>query len=60
MFDVLLITCCLSTITQKSRINPGVNINPGAESCRAGDFGKQKEFSHTANNKQGDLFPTNY
>lgn len=50
--DVLmvLITCCLSCITQKSQINHCVNINQGAESRRAGNSfrGREGIHSHTA------------
>lgn len=47
---IVLISCCLSSITQKSRINHSVNINQGAESWRAGNSFREKEgiHSHTA------------
>lgn len=47
---IVLISCCLSSITLKSQINHCVNINQGAESWRAGNSFREKEgiHSHTA------------
>lgn len=44
---IVLISCCLSNITQKSQINHGVNINQGAESWRAGNTFREKERIHS-------------
>lgn len=47
---IVLIRCCLSSITQKSQINHCVNINQGAQSRRAGNSFRETEgiHSHTA------------
>lgn len=44
---IVLISCCCSSITQKSQINHCVNINRAAESWRAGNSFREKEGIHT-------------
>lgn len=44
---IVLISCCCSSITQKSQINRCVNINQVAESRRAGNSFREKEGIHS-------------